>query len=117
MYAAGQKLWYVPHGRRSVNEADGYEITIAKVGRKWLSIEESHHSNLRLAVDSLLADGRGYSSPGKAYVTQQAYLDEKSRSTAWDDLRALTDRQYRVPDHLSTDDIRSAIAKLSAPKP
>jgi hypothetical protein len=97
MYSVGQKLWYVPTKRRG----DPREVEITKVGRKWLSLDNDR----RVAVDGLYADGGQYSSPGRAYISKEAWERETSLRKAWDMLSMEIDRTRRVPADVSVETI------------
>lgn len=67
MYTEGQTLWLVPSRYRHSGEPR--EVTITKVGRKWLTLNNGY----RAAVDGLALDGGEYSSPGVCYLTREAW--------------------------------------------
>lgn len=50
--AVGQTLWCVPYGTR-----DPYEVRVAKVGRRWATIESSEH---RVDINTLETEAYGY---------------------------------------------------------
>lgn len=102
MTIAGQELWYVPSDRRF--DKNGSAVTVTKVGRKWLSLSNGE----RIEADTLVADGRGYAAPGRCWLSEDHWLAEVSRRAAWNDLRALLERQYAAPDGLSEVEIRQA---------
>lgn len=70
-YTEGQKLWMVPRHRYM---GEPREVTITKVGRKWLTLDNRH----RAAVDGLTLDGGEYMSPGVCYLTRQEWEIEKT---------------------------------------
>jgi hypothetical protein len=73
MLTVGQKLWWVYFDSRRVNE--GREVTVTKVGRKWAELDNRD----RIDVESLVADGRGYSPDGRCWVSKEAYDLEQLR--------------------------------------
>lgn len=102
MYIEGQKLWMVPH-QRYIGEPR--EVTITKVGRKWLTLDSGH----RAAVDGLALDGGGgYSSPGVCYLTREAWEADKALNDAWDKLRKDVELVRRVPNAIAVQDIYDA---------
>lgn len=102
--AVGQKLWFVS----SNNRRDEYEITVAKIGRKWIETGRG----LRLDKSTLWADGGQYVSPGRAYVSRQAWDEEKALNAAWDALFQRIRNTYHRPEGVSVADIEAATALL-----
>lgn len=100
----GQKLWYVPTDGRD----KPHEITVGKVGRRWA--ETGYR--LRIDVETLEADGGKYSSPGRCWITREAWQAEQSRQAAWSDLKEKMNRSWSAPDGVSIDAIHKARAFL-----
>ena len=70
MLKKGQVLYWVP----SVSYAPGCGmVTVGKVGRKWLTLEEGTHYRYRINVEDLVADGAGFFSPGRCYLSKEEY--------------------------------------------
>ena len=88
-FTVGQKLWWVQamYGRRC--EPAQVEVEIKKVGRKWLELTNHY----RIKIETMLADGRGYASPGTCYLSQQEYLDDLALRKAWHELQKLIERR------------------------
>jgi len=105
MIEQGQELWFVPSRRR----ASPYIATVLKVGRKWAELDDR---GLRIDVETLWADGGQYSSPGRAWLSKEAWEEEVERNKAWDRFTTLLRHKYSVPDHLTTEDIIGMIRKL-----
>jgi hypothetical protein len=69
----GQKVYfkgYIYGGRKESIE----ETEITKVGNKYFELK--NHWRDRFFVETLMHDGRGYSSIGKVYLTMQEIKDE-----------------------------------------
>lgn len=81
-YTVGQEL-YFEWGRYSSRNGGGEDVTITRVGRKWLELSNGH----RVDKVQLVADGRGYSSPGTAYVSREERESQVRLQAAWRDLR------------------------------
>ena len=64
-YTVGQEL-YFEWSRYSSRNGRGEAVTITRVGRKWLELSNGH----RVDKARLVADGRGHSSPGTAYLSR-----------------------------------------------
>jgi hypothetical protein len=105
-YQVGQKLWYVPNRRYSQPEW----VTIEKVGRKWLSVGR----RLRLDAETLQADGGGYSSPGRAYLTQEEHSTAVRIAAKWSEFTTFVSRRWHPPKHLSEADIDALLSSLKA---
>lgn len=75
----GQTLLFVPHGNRSTER----EVKVIKVGRVWA--ETSGYR--RISLQTLTADGRGYSSPGRCWLSREAWEADKAESAAWNAFR------------------------------
>ncbi len=72
-FAIGQKLFYVP--RYGSNAGNGKEVTIKKVGRKWLAI---YYENFKVDVNTLDAEeNNGFC--GACYLSEQHYLGIKQK--------------------------------------
>lgn len=109
----GQKLWFVYSDRRRGNSL---ELTVTKVGRKWASTCSSGWpESYRINIETLRADGGQYTSPGRAYLSREAYEAELAVDTAWRNLKRWMDGAYSPPSGISIVDIASAAALLRAP--
>jgi len=107
-FTIGQKLWYVPHDKRA-KETGEREVTVLKVGRKWITTEEKHQwgvSEQRFDRTTLNLDCGGYSSRGRAYLSQEAWHLQRDRDDAWAALKsAMRNSPHKAPDHLTTEQI------------
>lgn len=81
MLTVGQKLWFVRSGRNG-RSGDGMEVIVEKVGRKWAEISAGAP---RIDIESLVADGGQYTSPGRCYLSEVAYDEIVSLTKAWRD--------------------------------
>ena len=108
MLQVGQKLWYVPH--RHHRRGEPYEVEVTKVGRKWATVGEGWRQE-RIDLETMQADGKGYSSPGTCYLSREHYETEQERLAAWSQLtKAL---QYsRCPAGVTTEGIKQAMQLL-----
>lgn len=113
----GQKLWYVPFGRRYGEDGTGYEVTVEKIGRKWAEVKAEADkpyswSTERIDIETFAADGHGYDSPGTAYLSREHYEATVSLNKAWRSFYIAVDRLYRVPDGVTVEDIQQAMRIL-----
>ena len=81
-YTVGQEL-YLEWSPYSIRKGRGEDVTITRVGRKWLELS----NGLRVDKVRLVADGRGYSSPGTAYTSRADREARVRLHEAWSRLR------------------------------
>ncbi len=109
IFAVGKALWFVFSYRPRKDEPPaerGREVIIARVGRKWITTT----SGLRIDKQTLQADGGNFSSPGRAYVSREAYRQEVQVELAWDALmRAI---RWAIPEGVRLEDIHRAAELL-----
>lgn len=96
-----QKLWFVGSGNYVRTRG---VVTVVSVGRKWAEVKGAHRC--RINVDSLVADAAGFSSPGRCYLSQEAWVAQEGPKLAWQSLR--TQMPPMCPPSLSYDDIVAA---------
>jgi hypothetical protein len=72
----GQILWFVPN-RNYLGKPRHVEVT--KIGSKWATLENGE----RIGINDLCVDGHGYGSPGRCYLSQQAYEIERETRAMW----------------------------------
>lgn len=99
-FKVGQKLIFV-HSDARLRKP--YEITIQKIGRKWL-YTQTH----RVDCETLFVDGKGYSSPGRCYLTIEAWHQADRLSRTWVAFRKELNNQWKTPAGVSVDDILEA---------
>jgi hypothetical protein len=100
----GDQLWYVPAKRHG----DPSYVTVDKVGRKWLSLSNME----RVDAESLIADGKGYNSPGAAYHSREAWEMANQLRDAWGRFQALARKHWAVPDGVTINQIDNACRSL-----
>lgn len=100
----GQKLWFVPHARYMGAER---EVVVESVGRKWAAIGDGY----RVDVSTLFLDGRGYSSPGRCYLSRELWAAEDQAHAAWGVLRRALSTRH-LPNGLTAEQIERATALL-----
>ena len=89
-FEKGQFLTFVGSHRYN---AGAKETAIVTVGRKWLTLDNGY----RVDKETLWADGEGYTSPGRAYLSMAEYEAETALNAAWDELQANMRKAYRPP--------------------
>lgn len=103
----GQKLWWVYSQNRRGNPR---EVTVTKVGRKWAQL----NNHYRIDIETLIADGGGYMSPGCCYVNKDIYDREVVLKKEWNDMKR--DIQYQpTPEGVTVADIQAARILLRLP--
>lgn len=106
----GDKLWYVPRERR---DGDGREVTVAKIGRRWATMEGAWP--LRIDMETLAADGGEYSSPGSCFASREAYEAYIALVAAWGDFVMRLTR-WRPPAGVDLEWIEAARVRLGLPQ-
>ena len=107
-FKVGQKLFYVHSSRR---QAVGHETEVVKLGRKWTYLSNGE----RVDADGL-ADGKDYSSPGTAYLSEEKYRESVDAHEQWIIFKRLS-QSYYPPGGITAQDIRSAMALLRLEPP
>lgn len=92
-FEVGQKLFCVENNWR--RKASYKYIKIQKIGRKWLTMEDGD----RVDKNTMYIDGGKFSSPGRAYMSEEDYQLETQKNEAWEKLRSLI-RSRCTPEHL-----------------
>lgn len=95
-----------PHKRNGV---DLFEAKITKVGRKWADLDGTHG---RFNMDTMRMDGGQYSSPGDVFYSRELYEETVLRNELWGRLKAITS-PYTCPEHLSLEDVRWLVNKVT----
>ena len=96
----GQKLWWVPSEHR---RGEPYFVTVTKVGRVWAQLDNGYR------IDSnLIADGNGYSSPGRGHRSKDEYEADVKTKERWSRFRQLVSSIYKTPVGISLADIEQA---------
>ena len=83
-FEVGQKLWYVQseYLRRQVDP--GHEVTVTKIGRKWIHILGPHiHAKDKFDLEYMQIDGGEYTSPGRVHLSEQHYKDHLYSLRLW----------------------------------
>ena len=90
-----------------------------KIGRKWATLappgqETDDWGYLRCRVDleTLIADGGDYQSPGQCWRTKEEYDLHYKAGRLWDDIRRFFGITYSVPAHLEVDDLEHILNTL-----
>lgn len=104
MYTVGQKLYFVP-----AYNARPYDVTISKVGRKWLHCQSFGQS---IRVDAKTLRPHEDDARGCFYHSQAEYEQRVAPSQAWDEFRRTVARGYSVPDGVTVEKIQQATALL-----
>lgn len=108
--APGMVLWFVPTDRRWQKP---HEVTVAKVARRWATLE-GYQGRRRIDVNTLHEDGAGFASPGRCWLSREAWEESERRAHLLHQLRnALAPWGGQpIPDSVTPDDVRQAAALL-----
>ena len=94
MFFAGQKLWWTRLNRSPGAKSDpGHEVTVTKVGRRWVSLDNGH----RIDSQTWTADGGGSVSPGRCWPSESHYVKEMELEQRWAQFHQYVSTQYRAP--------------------
>jgi hypothetical protein len=96
----GQELFFVP----STSGRLPCLVEITKIGRKWAELNNGY----RINTQTLRADGRQYTSPGRCYLCQEAWEAEKARIAAWEVFSSKIGRLYVCPSNVTLEQIEQA---------
>lgn len=102
----GDKLWYVANnwGRQQGSQ---YEVEVVKVGNKWITVSRLNFNNpFRIDSNTLWQDGKGYTSPGRCYLSKKQYDEESYATILFQELR--TRIQLSSGTHSSEDILEAA---------
>lgn len=97
----GQKL-YVVDGL-NFHQVNKRWMEVIKIGRKWVTVK-SDWIEYRVHIETLRIDGGVYSSPGRAYLSEQHYEDGVLRRQLWDGIKSRI--PHNCPAHLRLDELR-----------
>lgn len=81
---------------------------IAKIGRRWITL--SGANPYRFDAETMALDGRGYSSPGRVYVSRNEYECSAEAYAAWVDL--MQRLSHQPPKGMSAERIREIAEEL-----
>lgn len=82
--------------------------TVSKIGRKWV---EFMNGRCRFNPETMNIDGGEYTSPGRVWLTEDAYDAHVERRHMWQKLYKLASR-HTPPDHLSIEQMNLIISTL-----
>lgn len=80
----GQKLYIVYD--RNVSRNGTEFLVVTKIGNKWATLQHPDRTwatSERVDLEDMRLDGGQYSSPGKAYLSEQHYKTEMELNEAW----------------------------------
>lgn len=86
----GQELWFVP-GHRG---GHSHYVTVQKIGRKWAEVGK----RLRIDLETLIADGGDFMSPGTCYLSKEEHEQAVERSARWTRIQRFVRDQYGRPE-------------------
>lgn len=99
----GQKLWFVPNGRPWI---EAREVTIMRLGRKWLYVDFNHYQICRRALT--VRARKGYDSLGQCWLTKAEYERWLRRHGAWRHFRRQVQDKWGPPESVTLEQIQAA---------
>lgn len=107
----GQQVWQEPE--RWSRSSVGRYVEIIKVGRDWATTKAGG-GEIRFSLETLVIDGRGFSSPGRVWLTKEEWETDLEMKCDWGDIRSIASGP--IPKHLTHEQIRSIIKTIKPPK-
>ncbi len=95
-YKVGDTLYRVGRHRPPI------EITIDRIGRKWI-----YAGREKIDPETLYVEIEGYGTVAKCYQDQATYEAIKTRQVEWEKLQKATRDRYAPPTHLTTEQVTS----------
>jgi len=77
---------------------------IAKVGRRWITLDDSRHQPTRFDAKTRRIDGKGYASPGIIFESEEDYQETLAKEKLWKKFR--TGLPWSCPENLTTADVK-----------
>ena len=108
----GQELCCVNSDHR---RGPGRPVTIKKIGRVWLTVDNGYGRDWRVDPESLRVDGGQHQSPGQCYLSEAEYLSERDRNRAWQSLKLWFRDAHHAPNHVTTAAMKAIQAILDKP--
>ncbi|QXV72211.1 hypothetical protein Acf1_00014 [Acidovorax phage ACF1] len=101
-YKVGDTLFWVS-GLVGLNK----EVTIDRVGRKWL-----YSGRYRIDAETLVASTEGYGTVARCYPDKTTYEAIVAQQVEWVKLKRATHDRYSPPAHLTTEQITSMLQMI-----
>lgn len=99
----GEKVFYQIYTNR--RESTLAPVVISKVGRKWVHFNNGWHQH-KADISSLVVDGNGYTSPGRLWLSVEAYETHQEVQSEWSELRFRLERMYKYPEGMTPEKIQ-----------
>lgn len=103
-FTVGQNLWFQPFDTRWDS---GKEVKVTKIGRAWVHTTGGYRFN----PESMIANGEGFSSPGRFYQSKDAYEEHAAAGALHRQLYSKMIRGH-LPIEITTADVRTAASHL-----
>jgi hypothetical protein len=123
-YTVGQKLWWVPPFQFNKDRNGGFEVTVTKVGIKYVTVSLAFDKSRRptervFNKDSGYEKGDlGQSRCGRAWLSREAYDEHMEITAAWQSLCELASRKLQryasPPSNLTLVEITAMKSTLEA---
>ena len=112
---AGDVLWFVADSHRHGERTVGYAVTVAKIGKRWATLDKPMHRPERIDMETWEMDGGQYTSPGRCYASREAYEAHMALKAAWENF-AKRLSAWNPPDGVDLEWIEAAHERLGIPK-
>lgn len=103
----GDKLYFVPF---HLSYMMPRYVTVLKIGRKWAELDNGR----RVDIATMTVDGKGYSSPGRCYKSEEEYTTSTKLAREWEVLRCRVSNQFGPPKGMTIEKISQIKGLLEA---
>jgi hypothetical protein len=84
-------------------------VRVTKIGRKWITLGDNRY---RLEVGKRILDGKGYSSPGTVYLSEDQFHGELAIDKAWSKFKYAMGCNHAPPTGVTVGAIEQAMQLL-----
>lgn len=123
-YTVGQKLWWVPpHRPYNQPQSDGYEVTVTKVGTRYVTAEAQSGETSIWKWTHTFFKGSGrennhHQQAGRAFPSKEDHASFVVLNVAWRDMCKVADRKLQPhtnpPSNVTMGEIETIKAILEA---
>lgn len=111
-FTVGQEVFVVLNPYRGNLPSRVLRDRVLSVGRKWVCLEGSR----RFDKEGMELDGKGYSSPGRVYLSKEAYEEQSLRGKLWREIREVCSNTWQPPKEVSVGELTKILWVLKGCK-
>lgn len=113
-FVVGQTVYVERNHRRPGGPPEPTPVKVAKVGRKWVTLDDNTHHPGRFELGETQPfelDGGDYMSPGRVWLTLMDWEIHTRRTAAWRRIQAAA-KASRPPSGVTLSDLDQMAGKL-----